>query len=83
MGTNSPAFSLHGLFSHVPQTKQGHHLSPGSMGQEPWIGRRECLKHGRMAALGKRLVKRSFFETPWTLLTFAKKTSTALELQQL
>ena len=53
------------------------------MGQEPWIGRRECLKHGRMAALGKRLVKRSFFETPWTLLTFAKKTSTALELQQL
>ena len=45
------AFALHGSFSHVPQTRQGHHLSPGSMGQEPWIGRR-CSKHGRRRSQG-------------------------------
>ena len=43
------ALTLHALFSHVPQTRQGHHLSPGSIGQEPWIGRRGCSKHGRAA----------------------------------
>ena len=37
---------------YVPQTRQGHHLSPGSMGQEPWIGRRGCSKHGRAAEPG-------------------------------
>ena len=46
------AFALHGSFSHVPQTRQGHHLSPGSMGQEPWIGRRGCSKHGRRRSQG-------------------------------